>query len=47
MTLLVAKTLLAPLCVVAVSLAEPVPAGELVRRLAAEARAALRDAAAR
>jgi nitronate monooxygenase len=29
------------------SLAEPVPAGELVRRLAAEARAALRDAAAR
>ncbi len=29
------------------SLAEPVPAGELVRRLAAEARAALREAAAR
>lgn len=31
----------------AYSLAEPVPAGELVRRLAAEARAALRDAAER
>jgi len=29
------------------ALAEPVPAGELVRRLAAEARAALRDASAR